>query len=152
MPTRARLFRHVLHATDFSSASRKAFATAVAVARAHRAALTVVHVLTPFVPMAGEGFVLPETYERIEAATRASAQKQLDRLLARAGEAGIRAGGLLLTGVPHDAIARTARSRRADLLVIGTHGRTGLARVFLGSVAARVVALAHCPVLTVRGR
>ena len=152
MPTRARLFRHVLHATDFSGASGKAFTTAVAVARANRAALTVVHVLTPIVPMTTEGFVLPETYERIEASARTGAQKQLDRLLARAGQAGVRARGMLLTGVPHDAIARTARSKRADLLVIGTHGRTGLARVFLGSVAARVVAVAHCPVLTVRGR
>jgi nucleotide-binding universal stress UspA family protein len=148
MPT----FRHILHPTDFSRASAKAFATAVELARANRAALTVVHVLTPVVPVAGEGYVLPETYEQIEAAARAAAQKQLDRLVAKAKPAGVRATGLLLTGTPHDQIVRAARSRRADLVVIGTHGRTGLARFFLGSVAARVTALAPCPVLTVRGR
>jgi len=47
-------------------------------------------------------------------------------------------------------IVREARRRRADLIVMGTHGRTGVARFFLGSVAARVLALARCPVLTVR--
>ncbi len=145
-------FRHVLHATDFSRASGKAFRTAVALARADRAALTIAHVLTPVVPIAGEGYILPETYEKIEKSSRAAARRQLDRLVARAREAGVRATGLLLTGVPHEQIVRALRSRRADLAVIGTHGRTGLARVFLGSVAARVVALAPCPVLTVRGR
>ena len=152
MPSKTALFRHVVHATDFSRASGKAFATAVAVARAGRGALTIVHVLTPVVPVAGEGYVLPETYDQIEASARAAAKKQLDRLVARARDAGVRVEGLLRTGVPHDAIVRTTRARRGDLLVIGTHGRTGLARLFLGSVASRVLALAPFPVLTVRGR
>jgi universal stress protein A len=55
-------------------------------------------------------------------------------------------------GVAHEQIARIARARRCDLIVMGTHGRTGVARFFLGSVAARVAATAPCPVLTVRGR
>jgi nucleotide-binding universal stress UspA family protein len=146
------MFRHVLHPTDFSRASGKAFDMALGLARASRAALTVVHVLTPVVPVAGEGFVLPATYEQIETSARAAAQKQLDRLVAKAKAAGARATGRLLTGTPHDQIVRAAKSRRADLVVIGTHGRTGLARFFVGSVAARVAALAPCPVLTVRGR
>jgi universal stress protein A len=54
--------------------------------------------------------------------------------------------------VPHKEIVRLARSKRVDLIVIGTHGRTGLARFFLDSVAARVVSTAPCPVLTVRGK
>lgn len=144
-------FRHVVHATDFSPASRAAFARALALARASRARLTVVHVLAPVVPVGGEGFVLPDTYQKLEAAGRAAARKQLDRLVARARRAGVRAAGLLCTGLPHAEIVRAARARGADLLVVGTHGRTGLARLFLGSVAARVVALAPMPVLTVRG-
>jgi nucleotide-binding universal stress UspA family protein len=64
----------------------------------------------------------------------------------------VRARGVLLEGVAHEAIVREARKRRADLIVIGTHGRTGVARFFLGSVAARVTATAPCPVLTVRGK
>jgi nucleotide-binding universal stress UspA family protein len=66
--------------------------------------------------------------------------------------AGVRATGLLLDGAPHDQIPRAARRNRADLIVIGTHGRTGLSKVLLGSVAERVIRSATCPVLTVRGR
>ena len=72
--------------------------------------------------------------------------------MAQARKNGVRAKGLLLEGIPHDRIVRAARSTRADLIVLGTHGRTGLGRVFLGSVAARVVTLAPCPVLTVRAK
>jgi nucleotide-binding universal stress UspA family protein len=126
---------------------------ALTLARAARAPLTIVRVLAPFVPVAaGDGFVLPETYERLDASARAAARKQLDRLVARARRAGVRASGLLRDGVPYEQIVRAIRSQRADLVVIGTHGRTGLTRLFLGSVAARVVTLAPCPVLTVRGR
>lgn len=83
---------------------------------------------------------------------RAYAQKHLDALVAKARRAGVRVKGLLVPGVAHERIARAARSRKADLVVIGTHGRTGVAKVFLGSVASRVLAIAPCPVLTVRGK
>ena len=72
-------------------------------------------------------------------------------LIAKARKAGARAKVLLLEGVPHEQITRTASSKRADVVVLGTHGRTGLARFFLGSVASRVIASATVPVLTVRG-
>jgi nucleotide-binding universal stress UspA family protein len=62
----------------------------------------------------------------------------------------VRAQGLLLEGQPAERILRAARG--AGLLVIGTHGRTGLARFILGSVASRIVAGARCPVVTVRGK
>jgi nucleotide-binding universal stress UspA family protein len=69
----------------------------------------------------------------------------MKRLLARAKAAGVRACSVLLEGVTHEAIVCEARKRRADRIVIGTHGRTGVARFFLGSVAARVTATAPCP-------
>ena len=121
-------------------------------ARANRAELVVVHVLTPTVPITGEGYILPKVYEEIEASTRAAAKKRLDALVARARKAGVRAKGLVLDGIPHERIARAARAQRADLIVMGTHGHTGLARFFLGSVAERVIATAPCPVMTVRGK
>ena len=111
-----------------------------------------VHVMSPIAPIAGEGYVSPKMYEDIAASSRAWAQKQLDRLLAKAKTAGVRAKSYVLEGVAHDQIARIARSLHADLTVMGTHGRSGLAKLFLGSVAGRVVAAAPCPVLTVRGR
>jgi nucleotide-binding universal stress UspA family protein len=144
--------RRILHPTDFSRASGAAFARALAEAKAGKALLTIVHALAPVIPMAGEAYVSPKVYTEMEEAGRAWAQRQMNRLLARARAAGVRARGMLVEGVAHEAIVRAARRQRADLVVIGTHGRTGVARFFLGSVAARVTATAPCPVLTVRGR
>lgn len=144
--------RRIVHPSDFSRASGAAFTKAVDMAKANRAELLVVHVLTPVMPMVGDGYISPKVYEEIEATSRAQAQAQLDRLLVKAKKAGVRAKGLLMEGVPHEQITRAARSRRADLVVIGTHGRTGLAKFFLGSVAGRVVSTSPCPVLTVRGK
>ena len=144
--------RRILHATDFSPASRAAFARAVEMAKASRAELLLVHVMSPIVIPVGEGYISADVYNTIEASTRGASQKQLRTLLARARKAGARARTLLLDGIAHERIVRAARANRADVIVIGTHGRTGLARFFLGSVAARVLAIARCPVLTVRGK
>jgi nucleotide-binding universal stress UspA family protein len=114
--------------------------------------LTIVHVYSAVVPMMGEGYATAQVYDQWLADIRADAQRQLDRVVAKAKKSGVRAKGLLLEGVAHDRIVRAARSTRADLIVLGTHGRTGLGRVFLGSVAARVVTLATCPVMTVRAK
>ena len=143
--------RRILHPSDFSRACGAAFTRAVEMAKVNRAELLVLHVLSPVVPMMGDGYVAPQLYEQIESSARAEAQRQLDRLLARAKKAGARANGLLVSGTPYEQITRVARSKRADLIVIGTHGRTGLAKFLLGSVASRVIATATCPVLTVRG-
>jgi nucleotide-binding universal stress UspA family protein len=144
--------RRILHPSDFSRASGAAFARAVAMAKADHAQLLLVHVLAPPVPVAGEGYISPKVYEDLEASARKYGQTHLDTLQAKARKAGVKALTLLLDGVAHEQIARAAKSKKADLIVIGTHGRTGLAKFFLGSVASRVVAAAPCPVLTVRGR
>lgn len=147
------MIRKIVHASDFSGASRAAFTKAVEMARVNRAELTLVHVLGPVMPVApADGYISPKAYEQLEASAHAWGRKQLEALKAKAKKAGVRAKTLLLDGVPHEAIARAARSAHADLVVLGTHGRTGVARLFLGSVAARVVATAPCPVLTVRGK
>jgi nucleotide-binding universal stress UspA family protein len=142
--------RPVLHPTDFSPPSRAALTRAIAEAKARKAELLVLHVLAPVVPVVGEGYIAPSTYEQMAEAARSWAQKQLDRVVARARTARVRARGMLAEGSAHEQIVRVAR--RCDLIVMGTHGRTGVARFFLGSVAARVAATAPCPVLTVRGR
>jgi nucleotide-binding universal stress UspA family protein len=72
--------------------------------------------------------------------------------VARAKRAGVSAVGLMREGVPAEEIVRAARAQRVDMIVMGTQGRTGFARLVLGSVAGRVVATAPCPVLTVRAR
>jgi len=144
--------RRILHPSDFSRASGAAFAKAVEMAKANRAQLLLLHVMAPVIPMMGDGYVSPKVYQEIDASARGYAQRQLDSLVAKAKKAGVTAQGLLLDGIAHEQIERAIRSKRVDLVVIGTHGRTGLARFFLGSVASRVVASATCPVLTVRGK
>ena len=142
-----------MHATDFSPASAAALKRAMAMAKADRAQLIIVHVMTPpSLALPGDGYISPSLYEDLEASARAQAQKRLNAIVGRARKAGVRATGLLLEGVPHERVARAARAKKVDLLVIGTHGRTGLAKFFLGSVAARLIASVSCPVLTVRGR
>jgi nucleotide-binding universal stress UspA family protein len=141
--------RTILYATDFSRASAPAFAAALAQARGRGRRLVVAHVLTPPSPfISGRP---PASWVELDARARHGAERRLAALVARARRAGVRARGALLEGVPGEAIARRARRERADLIAIGTHGRSGLGRLFMGSVAARVLALAACPVLTVRG-
>jgi nucleotide-binding universal stress UspA family protein len=145
--------RRILHPSDFSKASGAAFAKAVELAKANRSELVLLHVLGPPVPiMGGDGYVSPGIYEDLHQSARAYASKELASLVAKAKKAGVRAKAVLRDGVTHDQIARAARSARADMIVIGTHGRTGLAKLFLGSVAGRVIATAKCPVMTVRGK
>jgi nucleotide-binding universal stress UspA family protein len=145
-------FRRIVHPSDFSTASRPAFARALDLAKRNRAALTLVHVMAPFIPMVGDGYVSPRVWQDVERSARAYAMKQLGKLIATARKSGVRAKAVLREGVAADAIVRTAKGQRADVIVMGTHGRGGFAKLFLGSVAERVVASAPCPVMTVRGR
>jgi nucleotide-binding universal stress UspA family protein len=69
---------------------------------------------------------------------------------ARLRDGGLKSRGLLKVGAPFLEIINAAHGEGADLIVLGTHGRTGLAHVLMGSVAERVVRKAHCPVLTIR--
>ena len=144
--------RVILHPTDFSPASRAAFARAIAEARADGAELLLVHVLSRVMPFAGGEYMSPQTYAEVQRSMEAYGQEQLDKLVAKAKAAGVRVRGLLLEGAAADAIVRTARSKRADVIVMGTHGRSGLGRLLMGSVAQRVVGAASCPVLTLRGK
>lgn len=144
--------RRIMHPSDFSGASRGAFAKAVEMAKANGAELTIVNVLSPVVPAPGDGYISPKVYDEIASSSRAWAQKQLAKLVAKAKARGARARGMLMDGIAHEQILRAAKAKRADLLVLGTHGRSGLAKLFIGSVAGRVVSAAPCPVLTVRGK
>ncbi len=142
----------ILAPIDFSPASARALAKAIEFARASKAEVIVAHVLAPVVPIVGDGYVPPAAYTELENAARRAGQRRLDAVLARVKKAGVKVTSLLVDGLPADQIARLAKKRRADLIIMGTHGRSGLSRVLLGSVAQRVLALAPCPVLTIRSR
>jgi nucleotide-binding universal stress UspA family protein len=145
-----RTFRRIVHPSDFSPASRPALRKAIELAKSHRAQLFVVHVLS-MLPVVPDTYVAPTVWDDLERGQQITARRQLARLVATAKAAGVRASGVVLDiGVTHERIVQFARARRADLIVIGTHGRSGLTRALLGSVASRVLATARCPVLTVR--
>jgi nucleotide-binding universal stress UspA family protein len=77
--------------------------------------------------------------------------EEFERWAARAGEHGVTARTVLRTGSPYQEIVGVATDEHADLVIMGTHGRGGVSRLLLGSVADRVIRFAPCPVLTVRG-
>jgi nucleotide-binding universal stress UspA family protein len=143
--------RRILYATDFSATSRRALDAALTLARPQNARLTILFVLTPMVLMP-EQPIDAMTIDRLEKQARGWSTRQLAILAARAKRAGVRVSVLLRAGDAADQIVRTCRSTKSDLIVMGTHGRRGLQKFFLGSVAERVVATAPCPVVTVRGK
>ena len=110
-----------------------------------------VHALAPPAMVLEEGYLAAVHYQEMVNEQRQVAQTRLDGLAARARRAGVRASTHVLDGHPYEQIVRAAEHARADLVVVGTHGRTRLARLLLGSVARRVIGLAPCPVMTVRG-
>jgi nucleotide-binding universal stress UspA family protein/RNA polymerase-binding transcription factor DksA len=140
--------RPIVHPTDFSPGTRVAFAKALEAARRDGAELILVYVVE--LPRGiSAGTDLSRRLVRAQRAARASAGREFERLVARAEKAGVRARGVVAAGWPPEQIVRIAKARRADSIVMGTHGRRGVEKLLLGSVAARVVATAPCPVLTV---
>lgn len=144
--------RRVLHPSDFTSFSRAALRKAIELAKANRAELLLVNVVSPVIPVPGDAYISAKMYDDLAGSARAFAQKQLDKLSAQVKKARVKSRAFVLEGAPAEEIVRFARGRRVDLIVMGTHGRAGLAKLFVGSVADRVVAAASCPVLTVRGK
>jgi nucleotide-binding universal stress UspA family protein len=138
--------KRILCATDFSPASDPAWDFAQRLAGAVRADLLLVHVLR-WIPVAFDGAFDAGTYQRLLDDERREAQARLDRL---APEGGLRVTKRLEDGPPAARILSVAESEGVDLLVVGTHGRTGLNRLLMGSVAEHVVQAASCPVVTVR--
>jgi len=110
----------------------------------------IVSVVAAIVPLDPEQTLEMGAWRDIEEDTRKWAASRLEKLAARAKAAGLRVSTRLANGDPPREIARAARAEKAGLIVIGTHGRTGFSKLMLGSVAQRVIAIATCPVVTVR--
>ncbi len=144
--------KRILHPSDFSKASAAAFRKAIELAKTNRATLDLLHVMAPVGPVLGYGYVSPQTYDQLAASGTRWAREQMERLVKKARAAGVKTTSTIVDGVAVDRIVRAARARRPDLIVMGTHGRTGFSRFVLGSVASRVVATSPFPVLTVRGK
>jgi nucleotide-binding universal stress UspA family protein len=136
--------RTILHPTDFSPPSGYAFELACALARDYGARLVLLHVKPPPQVLFGKaGPVVAEPPD-----LRSTLQEQLDQL--RPAGTASQVERRLLEGDAAAEIVNTAREVGSDLVVMGTHGRTGLRRLLMGSVAEQVVRKAPCPVLTVK--
>lgn len=142
-------FYRIIVPTDFSSCSEEAWATAQRLAAALGAELVLVHVLVQ-TPRFSEAPFSQKRMRDVYAAARQWAEKELEEWAAPARAAGLKVRRGIRTGVPHREIVDAATDERADLMVLGTHGRGGINRALIGSVADRLIRLAPCPVLSVR--
>jgi universal stress protein A len=139
--------KRILLPTDLSEASMPALELAENLGRMFNAELALLFVVEPL-DMSGDilsGGALASAIEAQEKTARAHLARAATRLRRR----GLRVRILVGTGKAAPVIVDTARQGSTDLIVIGTHGRSGLSHVFMGSVAERVVRTAGCPVLTV---
>ncbi|NWK49071.1 universal stress protein [Acinetobacter johnsonii] len=143
-------YQNILVPVDGSETSYAAVAQAAELAKAFGGKITVVQVLALDPYIAAEYISATQTNDLIERA-RTSVLKTLEETAAKFSDLGIPVEAKLLEGqVVHREIIREAETSKADLIVIGSHGRTGLKRLFLGSVAQSVLGEAHIPVLVVR--
>ena len=149
----AQHFSKILYATDYSKASARALDEAIALTKQNRAELLVLHIVDPVPPyVAGEDIGGAEIYMKLEQTTQQDAETSMKKLMEKLRKLKVNSKSLLLRGTAPEQIVRTAKNRRANLIVIGTHGRTGLSKLLMGSVANKVISTAHCPVLTVHGK
>ena len=141
--------KRILVPIDFSDCSKKALQYALPLAKEHAAALTLLYVVPPAYGAGEYGAI---DYAQLEAGLKEGGEKELAKLVVDQVRGEVSADTLVRVGSPAREIVETARSLPADLIVISTHGRTGLKHVFLGSVAEHVVQRAPCPVFVVRER
>lgn len=139
-------FKHILVPTDFGDSSGRALAIAIDLATKYGASLTLLH--TYEVPVYGYPGVTVVPADMLEP-VREAAQAQLDLQLAELRKQIPKAEGVLCFGIPWREIASETERIHADLVVMGTHGRHGVARMLIGSVAEKVVRTSTVPVLTV---
>jgi nucleotide-binding universal stress UspA family protein len=142
-------FSTILFATDFSENSDLAFDYALTLAKQSAARLVLVHVINE--PVDLRGFYVPHiSFDNLEKEIEEGAVKMMDKFCQS------KLGGFtnyetrICTGVPYEEILKLAAELQVSLVVLGTHGRSGLDHILFGSTAERVVRQSLCPVLTVR--
>ena len=139
----------ILCPIDFSQYSEHALHYALAFAQAHDAELELMHVVElPFLPSSSL-LGLPDLRVPIEDIER-EAHRRLGELVEQSKEVHGKLTALVTVGTPFLEIIRRAKEREIDLIVVGTHGRSGLKQLLIGSVAEKVVRKAPCPVLSVK--
>jgi len=142
-------FKNILYATDFSPSSDCAFGHAFSLARKFNAQLTLIHGINE--PVDLRGFYVPHiTFDRLEEEIEQGAQKMMDKFCRTHIKDYAKVTTIIVPGIPYDEIIKRAEEISADLIVLGTHGRTGLDHVLFGSTAEKVVRKSSVPVMTIR--
>lgn len=145
----ANLFEKILTAIDFSENSERAFEYALTLASKFEAELTIIHVINE--PVDLRGFYVPHiSFEQLEAEIEMGAVRMMEEFCKARLGLFTNYKTAIVTGIPYDEIIRKADETGASLIVLGTHGRTGLDHLIFGSTAERVVRSANCPVMTIR--
>jgi len=143
------MFDRILLPTDGSEAVEPAVETAIGLAETHDAALSVLYIVDQPTTVSGTGEGVPGLDSLLDE-LESEGREVTDEIASRAEERGINATTTVRRGNPHDDILDFATETDADLVVMGTHGRTGIKRALLGSVTEDVVRHSEIPVLTVQ--
>jgi universal stress protein A len=139
--------RRILAPTDFSEPSKQAIAYAFELAQTSEAKLVLLHVVEPVdYPMRSYPHLVTTMMDYLER----QAHLDLAQMLPEAQDVKVEVIRRVVRGLPYRTIVEVAEAEKVDLIVMATHGRTGLSHLVMGSVAERVVRTAPCPVLTIR--
>jgi nucleotide-binding universal stress UspA family protein len=153
MQARGMAWNTILVPHDFSASANHATAIARDEAKAHGGTIVLLHVVDLPYQLGPDAVIVPEaTGAPISVKEYAiqSAEAHLQDIVSRLAKDGVTATGVIKLGVPVDEINQAVDDHKIDLIVMGTHGRTGLRHLMAGSVAERVVRSAKVPVLTIR--
>ena len=143
------IFKTILVAVDFSDSSNNAFRLALSMAKQCSAHLVILHVINE--PIDLRGFYVPHiSYEKLEEEIAEGAEKMMESFCRQQITDYTDFESMILPGLPHEQILAQAEKSSAELIILGTHGRTGLDHVLFGSTAEKVVRKSRFPVLTVR--
>ncbi len=142
--------KKILCPVDFSDSSDHALQYAIALAQSHEATLRLLHVVQPPLMSVPGDPMVPEFSSEVLEDIKTASQRRLEEMAATTREQVPVVETQIATGSPFVEIVTDAKDQNIDLIVVGTHGRSGLAHVMIGSVAEKVVRKAPCPVLTVK--
>jgi len=143
--------KSILLPTDFSECGNYALSYATSMARAFSASIIFVHVIEPIVPSVGySGMTEPLPIADISDQLEDSAERELPKFAECKECAGLQVEEVIVHGEAASEIVRVAKERAVDLIVVSSHGRTGLGRILFGSTAEAIVRHAPCPVLVVK--
>jgi nucleotide-binding universal stress UspA family protein len=141
--------RHILAPTDFSELSQQGLKSALELAQVFGAKLSLLHVVEP-PPYPIEGIVPSQLGANLLDDLERQASNELAQMLLETQASKVDVTRRVVVGIPYRKIVEVAEEEKVDLIVMTTHGRTGLSHLVMGSVAERIVRTAPCPVLTIR--